>query len=67
MSKFEEWFDKGGLWAADPYVSDSVDIEKESARIAWNACKEEILELLNTYQATDEYIDATVIKEIENL
>lgn len=59
---FEEWYHK---------FIQRVDIDiinpRCSAESSWDACKEEVLKLLDTYTATDEYIDTSVIKEIAKL
>lgn len=58
---FEEWYKH-----YDDYNYTSEHAPKV-AKDSWDACKAEVLKLLDTYTATDEYIDTSVIKEIAKL
>lgn len=48
MMNFEEWWnDGGGVTNNDPYIFDNKgDSERDCARYAWQACKAEVLKIL---------------------
>ena len=47
-SKFEEWFNWGeGIYSQDPYVSDSKNVEENCAKYGWEACKNEMIKILD--------------------